>query len=169
MGIPLSRIPRVVVDPKDPRSIVEHLYRVQREVDGRLEFGSPQNPNDPTSTTRALGGVHNGTLQNIDGSWFEAVLTAAGRTSVTCTHNLDVSTLNPAATPNVRWLVFGWMHNGTGGSAATRLDLAVWYQGGTRTANAIDLIFDVTVTAGALTIDGSNPVVVSLFFTRAVR
>lgn len=165
----MSRVPRSVVDPRDPKSISEHLYRVQRVVDGLLEFGSPQDPTDPTSTTRADGVSHNGTVLNMDGSWFEAVLTAAGRSSVTVTHNLNVGTDNPTTSANVRWMVFGWQHNGTGGSGATRLDLAVWYQGGTRTADAIDLVFDVTVTAGALTIDALNPVVVTLFVTRAVR
>lgn len=163
----VSRVPQSIVNPQDPQSVVEHLYRVQREVDGKVEFGSPQDPADPTSTTRALGVAHNGTLQNMAGSWFEAVLTATGRTVVTCVHNLNVATTQPATAPNVRWLHFGVSHNGTGAVAPT-VDVDVAYLGGARTADAIDLTFNLVV-GGALTVNAANPVVVTLFFTRAVR
>jgi hypothetical protein len=165
----VSRVPQVVLDPQDPKGIVEHLYRVQRVVDQRIEFGSPQDPRDPTSTVRALGGVHNGTLQNVEGSWFEAVLSATGRTTLTCVHNLDVATNQPATAPNVRWLVFGVQHNGTGADGTTTYAVDVWYQGGTRTADAIDLGFNLVVGGTVPTVNAGNPVVVTLFFTRAVR
>lgn len=163
----MSRVPYALVDPKDPLSIVEHLGRVQRVVDGKVEFGSPQDPNDPTGTTRALGVAHNGTLLNIEGSWFDAVLTATGRTVLTCVHNLNVATTQPATAPNVRWLVFGVLHNGTGAVLPT-VDVGVSYLGGARTADAIDLTFNLVV-GGVLTVNAGNPVVASLFFVRAIR
>lgn len=163
----MSRVPQVVVDPKDAPSVVEHLYRVQRVVDRFVEFGSPQDPTDPTSTTRALGVAHNGTLQNMDGSWFEAVLEAAGRTIVTCVHNLNVATTQPATAPNVRWIPFGVMHNGTGNVLAT-VDVEIAYLGGARTADQIELVMNLVV-GGVLTVNAANPVVVSLFFVRAIR
>lgn len=163
----MSRVPQAPIDAKNPQSIVEHLYRVQRVVDRLVEFGSPQDPSDPTSTTRALGVAHNGTLQNIDGSWFEAVLEATGRTAITCVHNLNVATTQPATAPNVRWLVFGVQHNGAGAVMPT-IAVDCWYQGGARTADQIELVFNLVV-GGVLTVDAANPVVVSLFFVRAVR
>jgi hypothetical protein len=45
----------------------------------------------------------------------------------------------------------------------------VWYQGGTRTADAIDLGFNLVVGGTVPTVNAGNPVVVTLFFTRAVR
>lgn len=164
----MSRVPQVVVNPNDPQSMVEHLYRVQRVVDRFVEFGSPQDPTDPASTARALGTAHNGTLQNMDGSWFEAVLEATGVTTINCVHNLNVATNQPATAPNVRWLPFGVMHNGTGAAAAT-VAVDVWYLGSlVPTADAINLMFNLVV-GGALTVNAANPVVVTLFFVRAVR
>jgi len=165
----VSRIPRVVVDPRDPQSVVDHLYRVQRVVDGDVEFGSPQDPSDPTSVTRALGAAHNGTLLNIAGSWFEVVLEATGRTAVTCIHNLNVGTAQPATAPNVRWLVFGVSHNGTGADATTTYAVDVWYQGGARTADQIALALNLVTGGTAPTVNAANPVVVTLFLVRAVR
>ena len=166
----MGRIPKPPINPDAPAEIVEHLYRVQREVDGKLEFGSPQNPSDPTSTTRANGTTHNGTLLNVDGSWFDAVLTATGKSSVTCIHNLNVGTLTPATVPNVRWLVFGVMHDGTGADATSIYRVSVWFQAPSApTANQIVLGFDIVTAGTAPTINADHPVVVSLFFTRAVR
>ena len=158
-----------MVNPADPLSVVEHLYRVQRVVDRHVEFGSPQDPADPTSVVRALGAAHNGTILNIEGSWFEAVLEATGRTAVTCIHNLDVATNQPATAPNVKWLHFGVSHNGTGADATSTYAVDVWYQGGARTADAIALVFNLVVGGTAPTVNAANPVVVTLFFVRAVR
>jgi len=157
------RVPLVIVDPKNPLSIVEHLSRVQRTVDGQIEFGTPQDPNDPASTTLANGSAHNGTLLNILGSWVEVSVGAAQvNTNLTFTHNLDVQVLG-ATTPNVRWLVFGWQHSGVGSLAGSSVSLV--YTDGTVTANSIGL----RVWAGGLTVDGGNQLKVSAFFIPSVR
>lgn len=163
----MSRVPRVITNPRDPVSVVEHLYRVQRVVDGLIEFGSPQDPTDPQSATRADGVSHNGTLVNLDGSWYTAEIDAVGRTDITCVHNLGVQA-GTGLIP-VRWLPFGWTHDGTGGGAATELDLAVWYMGGAVTTNSIVLAVSANVTVGALTISAVHPLRLDLLFTRAVR
>lgn len=106
----MSRVPRIVVDPRQPQSVVDHLGRVQTVVDGKLEFGSPQDPTDPQSTSLADGATHNGTLQNLLGSWVEASVTALD-TAVRFTHNLGVPVIT--GFPNVRWLVFALQHDGT--------------------------------------------------------
>lgn len=163
----MSRVPPNVVNPTDPMSVVEHVYRVQRVVDGKMEFGSPQDPTNPTSATVANGVAHNGTILNMEGSWYSALITAVGRSTITCTHNLATPTT--AGLIPVRWLIFGWTHDGTGGGAATELDLALWYMGGAVTTNAIVLSVSCAVIAGALTINADHPVRLDLFFTRAVR
>lgn len=163
----MSRVPRVIVNPDDAKSLVEHLYRVQRVVDGQMEFGSPQDPRDPTSTTVANGVAHNGTILNMNGSWFSGIIEAVGRTDLTCVHNLDTPTT--AGLIPVRWLVWGWSHNGTGGGVGTELDLALWYMGGAVTANSIVLAASVQVPVGALTINAANPLRLDLWFERAVR
>jgi len=163
----LSRVPRVIVDPANPKSIVEHLFNVQRVVDGKMEFGSPQDPRDPTSATRADGVAHNGTILNMNGSWFSGLIEAVGRTDLTCIHNLDTPVT--AGLIPVRWLVWGWSHNGTGGGVATELDLSVWYMGGAVTAQSIVLAASVNLIAGALTINAGNPLRLDLWFERAVR
>lgn len=163
----MSRVPRVIVNPKDPQSIVEHLGRVQRVVDGRLEFGSPQDPNDPQSATVANGTTHNGTLQNLDGSWFSCVIEAAGRSNLVCIHNLFESTFTPTAgLIPVRWIPCGWLHDGTGGGD---LSLTVWYAGGAVAFDRITLAVNVVVTAGVVTVSAAHPVRLDLFFIRAIR
>jgi len=69
----------------------------------------------------------------------------------------------------VRWLPFGWSHNGTGGGAATELDLAVWYMGGAIAFDRITLAVSVNLIAGALTINAANPLRLDLVFVKAVR
>ena len=163
------RVAKILTDPHKPESLVEHLKAIQRAVDGGVEFGSPQDPNDPTSTTRANGTTHNGTVVNLRGSWFEAVLEATGRTTVTCTHNLDTHVVGTATNPNVSWLVFGVLHDGTAADATTTYTVNVWYQGGTRTADAVDLGFSLATAGTAPTINATHPVVVRLFFTPSER
>lgn len=156
-----------MVNPADSKSITEHLYRVQRVVDGSLEFGSPQDPADPTSAVVANGVAHNGTILNMKGAWFSGLVVAVGRSNLTCVHNLD--TPITAGLIPVRWLVWGWSHGGAGGGAATELDLAVWYMGGAVTAQSIVLAVSANLIAGALTINAGNPLRVDLWFERAVR
>lgn len=163
----MSRIARTLQDPQNPQALAEYLSRMQRVIDGDLGFGSPQDPKDPTSTTVADGVSHNGTLLNMNGAWFSGLILAAGRSTLTCIHNLDTPTT--AGLVPVRWLVWGWSHNGTGGGAATELDLAVWYMGGAVTAQSIVLAASVNLIAGALTINAGNPLRLDLWFERAVR
>lgn len=169
------RVPRVGLDPNNPQSIVTRLTDLTLVTDGWIEFGEPQNPNDPTSAVLAGGtgaGAHNGTVDNLKGSWVEASLTATGSSTVTCRHNLYLDsgpyTLPAAGQPNVRWIVFGWQHDGTGITAP--VVVSVYFAGGAVAVNAIDLNFDIFLPAGsALTVDGTHPMKVTLFFTRATR
>ena len=94
----MSRIARTLQDPKNPLAVAEHLSRIQRVVDGDIEFGNPNSPTDPASTTRATGGTgaHNGTLVNVSGAWVEISITATGSTRHTCTHNLNVQAISAA-------------------------------------------------------------------------
>lgn len=158
------RVPRVIVDPKNPLSIVEHVSRVQRVVDELIEFGDPQDPNNPQSTTPANGAAHNGTQSNIRGSWVEVTLnsTTLRNTNVACTHNLGVQLLS-ASQPNVRWLLFGWQHSGLGTLAGT--SVSVIYTDGAVTSDSIQLRF----YAGGMTVNDANPLKVTLFFIPAVR
>jgi hypothetical protein len=161
----MTRIARTLQDPSNPQSLSEYLSRLQRIVDGALGFGSPQDPKDPASTTFANGVANNGTLDNIQGAWFELSLNDSSHllnTNITCTHNLNVQVLS-AAQPNVRWLVFGWQHSGVGAGAGSTVDCI--YTDGTVTADSIGLRF----FAAARTVTDANPLKVSLFFVPAVR
>lgn len=160
-------------------AVAEQVDNLVRVVDQEIEFGEPQDPADPTSVVRAgdfatpAEGDHNGTTSNIAGSWVELHIEAPGRTTQTCTHNLYLSdpdyTLPVTGEPNCRWMVFGWQHDGTGGSGTTELMLNVWFQSGTVTVNAVALEVSVDVHASTLTIDGTHPLLLTLFFTRATR
>ncbi len=159
----MSRIPQAVINPKDPLSIVEHLYRVQRVVDGQIDFGAPQDPKDPASSTLPDGSAHNGILNNILGSWFEiSIGTGDLAVDQTCTHNLGQPIVS-ATTPNVRWLVFGIQHNAAGAGAGSTV--SVVYEGGTVGENSIVLRF----YAAARTVNDANPLKVTLFFIPVVR
>lgn len=165
----MSRIPQVVVNPDSPMSIVDHLYRVGRVVDGRLEFGSPQDPEDPASVTLANGTTHNGTLLNLAGSWFEKDQDTLD-TRFDCAHNLGipVTVVGGVNKPNVRWLFANFQHNGTGVVAGTPT-LSVNYD--SRDAASITTnSFPLRLYAAAVrTVNAGNPVRVTLFFTGAVR
>ena len=164
----MSRVPQSVVNPSDPKSIVEHLYRVQRVVDGRIEFGSPQDPNDPASTTAADGVTHNGTLLNVVGSWIQLTVTALD-TLVACPHNLGVPVTVVTSTnqPNVRWLVFGFQHDGTGATAASCFSCN--YETGDAASISEDSFPLRFYSSSGRTVDGDHPLLVSLFFIPAVR
>ena len=134
----MARVPETPLNPDEPNSIAELADNTRREVDGNLEFGSPQDPLDVGATTlpgTATG--HNGTLQNISGSWASADVTALN-TAVTFRHNLFQEPEYPAVLSgnvNVRVLAFFWQHNGTAGTTN-----AEWVR-----------IFDHTVTSTAVT------------------
>lgn len=166
----------------DTNSIVQQLNDITRALNENIGFGEPQDPEDPTSTNLAGGsdgawaaGDHNGTLGNIDGSWVEIALEDTGATDITCTHNLyplldNAQYLVPVTgEPNVRWLVFGVMHDGTGKDDSTRLRVSPSFVGGTVAVNKIDLRFDLAVAGTTPTIGAGNPVQVTLFFTRATQ
>jgi hypothetical protein len=162
----------------DPLAVSQQLQEVARTLDQEVEFGEPQDPEDPTSTTLAGGAVanHNGTIANIAGSWVEVSLTQTGLTSVICYHNLYLNdpeyAVPVSGEPNCRWLVFGVMHDGTGADATTggsRLGVDVAFVGDAVNPNNITLRFNVRREGRAITVGDSNPVKVTLFFTRATR
>jgi hypothetical protein len=155
----------------------QQMNEVLLVVDDHIEFGEPQNPNDPTSTTLAgatgVDAAHNGTISNVNGSWVEILLTAAGTSVVTCTHNLfldPVYTVPVPGEPNCRWLPFGFIHDGTGGDATSGLSITPGFiSGNTVTASAIDLSISVITDGTALTIDGNHPLRVTLFFIKGTQ
>ena len=179
----MARVQRVSTSggaQPDPIAIGEQVDALLRVVDDKIEFGEPQDPADPASTTLAGAGFetpaadhHNGTLSNIAGSWVEVALEITGMTMVPCHHNLYLDTPEYAVPvtgqPNCRWLVFGIQHDGTGSDANTRLGVDVTFAGDTVAANDIELRFNLRVEGQRPTIGSSNPVLVSLFFTRATR
>ena len=168
----MGRIPPSIVLPEQPQSIVEHLLRVSREVDGRVEFGSPQDPNNPASTTLANGVIHNGTILNMKGAWVEVDVVALDAV-VDCAHNLDVpvTLVGGVRQPNVRWLLFGYQHSGTLAIAGSTIscNFELGDAGGAPgiTTNSFPLRF---YAAGTRTV-GADPddLRVTLFFVPAVR
>jgi hypothetical protein len=162
----VGRVPPVVLNPNDAQALVERVNELLREFNGRVSFGHPQDPNGDTSTTLAGGtgtGAHNGTLANIEGSYVELKVTALD-TNVSCLHRLNLQ-IPSASQPNVRWLVCGWQHNGTGVTDGTAT-VSASYEDGTVTADDCPLRF---YAAGGRTVDGDNPLGVTLFFWPAVR
>ena len=157
--------------------VAEQVDELLRVVDQEIEFGEPQDPTDPTATglAGAMGaaGAHNGTLANIAGSFVETALTVTGLTTVTCSHNLYLEypeyTVPVSGQPNCRWLMFGVMHDGTGQDATSRLAVDVAFMGDTVNTDDIQLRFNLQLFGTAITVGSSNPVLVTLFFTRATR
>lgn len=158
------RVPRSLVDPRDPQSIVNQVQRLTSTVDGLLGFGSPQDPTDPQSTDLADGAAHNGSLENMDGSWVEVDVETLDA-ATTCTHNLAAPAISATASPNVRWLVFGYEHDGTGTTGASDTVSCNYETGDAITDDAIELRF----YAANRTVDATHPLRVTLFFVRAVR
>ncbi len=165
----MSRVDRYLVDPNEPQSIVEQMEKIHQVVDGDIGFGFPNEEAAPTSSTAAGAAPtnHNGYVENIVGSWVEATFTAAD-TAVTCYHNLFPDpeyNLPVTGEPNVRWLVFGFSHDGTGANAASTLSVS-FHETDTVAVNSIELRCYV---GGGRTIHADNPVTVTLFFVPAVR
>ena len=173
------RVDKVQPDPSKPESIVDQLSKVIQVVDGLVEFGDPIDPFDPGNTGRAGASstAHPGSISNIHGSWVEVVITTAGTPQIVeCHHNLYLEennagtyTLPTSGEPNVRWLVFGWLHDGSGGDATSTLDCFVTFIGDTVAVNSVKLVFDVVKGGTNVTVDGDHPVLCTLFFTRASR
>jgi len=150
-------------DPKDLVAAIEELQEIVRQ---RVEFGNPQNPKDPTSTTLAGSGAiteHNGTLSNIRGSWVQVSVTALD-SPVVFTHNLDVEFVS-ATTPNVLWLPMRFVHDGTAALGSSALALN-YETGDVVTRNSIELRL---YCGTGRTVSVASPVEVTLFFIPAVR
>lgn len=171
----MGRISTPQFDVEDPQALSQWLTEVAREFNGQVSFGSPQEEADATSTT--LPGTslasHPGTLLNVEGSWCEQEVTQTGDSGggeVVFFHNLfahdPAYTLPSSGNPNVRWLVFGFEHTGTGVGANSDASISCNFRtGDTLTANSIGLRF----FSPNRTIDGTDKLKVTLFFTRAVR
>jgi hypothetical protein len=97
--------------------------RFRRHRRGQLiEFGHPGDPYDDVSTKLAGDNVsphaHNGTLEDIRGSWVEVEFNSTNTLNVATdfNHNLYLHdtwyTVPVAGSPNVRWFVAGWQHSG---------------------------------------------------------
>lgn len=155
-GRPRRNLP----DPKNPKSVVEHVDGVQRILDQQVSFGHPQDPGDDAGTALA-GTTHNGVIYNMEGTWVELRVTVLDA-NTTCTHNLNLTVLS-ASQPNCRWLVWGYQHDGTG--AGTTSTISCNYEDGTVAADSIQLRF----YAVARTVDADHPLKVTLWFIPAVR
>jgi hypothetical protein len=157
------------LDPNSPdfnKSVVEAISRLLRIVEGEIEIGDPQHPQDDGSATLAGSGTpttHNGRVVNIRGSWVELNVTAAD-TAVTCTHNLSIP-VAVTGEPNVLWTVKRCIHSGTAANAASTWSVN-FEVGDTVGTDAIQLRF---YAAGARTVNADNPLKVTLFFEPAVR
>lgn len=118
----MSRVRRVGIDPSRPESVVDQVNEVLFELDGKVDFGEPLDPNDHDSVTLAgdmtAEPAHNGTRSNIWGSWVELEVETLDD-PITCHHNLYLEqpggyTTEPVAgEPNCRWFVVGWQHDGS--------------------------------------------------------
>lgn len=151
---------------EDLSSVFEHVGQLERILRTYVEFGHPNHPEDPESTELAgsVNTYHNGGLQNMFGSWVEVEVDTAD-VAFTCYHNLGVVPI--AGQLNVRWLVFGMMHDGTGVGATSTL--SVNYDArdvASILADSVDLRLYV---GGGRTVGEENPVKVTLWFSPAVR
>lgn len=137
-------------------------------------FGHPGDPNDETSTKLAgdnvAPGAHNGALDKIGGSWVEVELTANDTVDVPCNHNLYLH--NPryavpvAGSPNVRWSVWGWQHDGNG--YVPPVVLSVFFDSSAVGAVASNTIL-LTFSVSGLTPHADHPMKVTLFFIEAIQ
>lgn len=161
----MTKVPEILVDPSRPQSLVDQIKRLTRVANGLVGFGHPQDPLDDDGTTLAgaSAGNHNGTTENIQGSWVELQVETLDA-ATTCHHHLAVPVVT-AGEPNVRWLVFGFQHDGTGASATSGAPGAQFESGDTVNEDNIQLRF----YAPGRTVDGDHPLHVTLFFIPAIR
>ena len=145
--------------------VFAYLEEIVEILRRHVEFGNPAHPYDTGDTSRAgaLATSHNGSLDNVFGSWVEAQFTVTDLPATTCYHNLDITPT--AGQLNVRWIVFGMTHDGTGVNAASTLSVN-YTTGDAVTNNSIDLRL---YAGGTRTVGVANPVKVTLFFIPAVR
>lgn len=168
----MARPRRVVVDPKDAKSLAEQLDEAVRVLDGQVSFGDPQDPTNPASTTLAgaATGNHPGNIQNIEGAWASATVTAAN-TAVTFHHNLNLAApLSVAGRPNVRVLAFWYEHDGWDGAAVdSATDVSTvsynFQTGDTVAATSVQLRFYAALPR---VISVAHPLRVDMFFVPAV-
>ena len=166
------------------------IDRLRSIINGKIGFGDPNFPANPTIDILAgnppIVGfevlAHNGSLDNIQGSWVEVILTstAAVHTKV-IHHNLylnDPDYVVPvldAATgrhqPNCRWFIMGVMHDGLSTDATTSIRADAAYVGGAGlvTPNTISLKFGLVLVGNAPAINVFHPVRVTMFFIKATR
>jgi hypothetical protein len=142
--------------PREMRALADEIQRVDdaqnnllgqmaRAINGFIEFG---NVTDQDT--------------NIRGTWVEQSFTAAD-TKTVVTHNMNIP-ISVAGAPNVRWLCFGFEHDGDTTDAASTL--SVNFEAGDAVAvNTIELRLYV---GGTRVVDGDHPVTATLFFTPAV-
>lgn len=133
------------------RSLEKRLKILEDLLRSGLSFGVPVSVNETGSASGQRVG-------HMRGSWVHQSITALGTN--TFTHQLELPT--PTGKVNVRWLVFGWQHDGTGAGVGD--SLSVNYQGGTIGTNSIQLY---VTAAGARTVDGSHPLTLDLYFVPA--
>ena len=169
----MAKIELVTVDPDDPKAIAEAITHILQVLDGGIEFGDPIDPKD-TSLTGLAGATatppvdrHNGSLQNMGGSWVE-VSTIVLDTAIAFNHNLgvpiDAGTRN-LDEPNVRWLFTNFSHDGTGADANSCLTLH-HEEGDSITTDTIELRL---YSSSGRTVGSSNPVKISAYFIPVVR
>ena len=162
-------------------SFQAQLNRMKEVVDRKIEFGHPHHPIDlslnyPPGAPRLSdpANQHNGTLDNIQGSWVEITLASTAAADRVCTHNLYVNdptyTVPVTGEPNCRWLHCGTFHDGVGGSADATAAVAFNFVGGTVAKQSINLRFWVTLTGTVnIAVGVLHPIRVCLFFIKAVR
>jgi hypothetical protein len=176
----MGQVARVTTGSGNVESRLDAVRQQMNElllvVDDFIEFGEPQNPNDPTSTTLAgatgVDASHNGTISNVNGSWVEVLLTATGIADTTFTHNLFLDpnyTVPVTGEPNCRWIHFAVMHDGTNKDGTSDITFSLKFMGGTVTGSSIQLRTNLATVGTAVTIDGNHPVKICLFFTKATR
>jgi hypothetical protein len=169
----VSRTGKFISDPRDPLAISEAVSRLQTIVDNEIEFGNPLDPNDSSSTT-APGDTagtpqHNGTLQNIRGSWVEVEFDGTGAANYQDFHHNMGLPEGAAGEPNVRWLCTNFRHSGAGAVGASTLSLE-FDDSVAAPSNPTNTIRLVLRAEGTRTIAaGANAVKVSVFFIPAVR
>ncbi len=102
-------------DPTDLNGLAKTVTALDDIVTGGFNKGSPQNPLDDSDTGLAGGGSgsHNGTTDNINGSWVEVDFTAID-TAVAFRHNLGVILTGVTDDRNVRWEIDGLRHDADG-------------------------------------------------------
>lgn len=165
----MTRVPGSLLSNSDMQAVIEHAKATQRALNGRIEFGHPGSPlGSDLSLATGLGTSHNGTVVNIYGSWVDQTVTAKD-TAVLFRHNLDRNIVTAAGLnlPNVRWLLFGVVHGGSGVSTGVETISCNYDRRdqGAITRNALPLRF---YAAAGRNVTPGTPLKVTVFFTPAV-